>query len=218
MQWFYVEHNEQAGPVQDADFARLQAEGLIRDHTLVYCQGMADWMSLADARSQGFWSPPPSAAASPADAVPAASNPLAAAGLKPKMAESGGVVDCPACGARVWENERIPMGDHFVCVHCRDVTLQKIREGVDPRGVLQIVRCGLACRLMTVPHLYCWESLVPLYTKRGWRTVETYPFDPAQAPEGWTGGEQACHVMRWPDAGKYARTSEAYRYGLGLIK
>jgi hypothetical protein len=85
-------------------------------------------------------------------------------------------------------------------------------------GVLQIVRCGLACRLMTVPHLYCWESLVPLYTKRGWRTVETYPFDPAQAPEGWTGGEQACHVMRWPDAGKYARTSEAYRYGLGLIK
>ncbi|MCC5843349.1 MAG: RDD family protein [Verrucomicrobia bacterium] len=133
MQWFYVENNEQAGPVEDAEFARLQVQGLILDPTLVYCQGMADWMTLADARSQGFWTPPTtSAAAPPADAVPASSNPLAAAGFKPKMAESGGMIACPACGARVWENELIPMGDRFVCVHCRDVTLQKIREGVDP--------------------------------------------------------------------------------------
>lgn len=91
MQWFYVENNEQAGPVEDAEFARLQVQGLILDPTLVYCQGMADWMTLADARSQGFWTPPTtSAAAPPADAVPASSNPLAAAGFKPKMAESGG--------------------------------------------------------------------------------------------------------------------------------
>jgi uncharacterized RDD family membrane protein YckC len=129
MQWFYVENEEQAGPVDDAGFARLQSEGLIQDQTLVYCQGMADWMTLADARSQGFWTAP-SAAPEP---VPPAQNPLAA-GMKPRQTEASGMVACPSCGTRVWENELIPLGDRYVCAHCRDVNLQKIREGVDPLG------------------------------------------------------------------------------------
>ncbi len=134
MQWFYVENDAQAGPVTDAEFAQLQAQGLIQERTLVYCQGMADWMPLADARSQGFWTPPETVAAPAPDAAPASTNPLAGAGLKPKLANSEGMIACPSCGARVWDNELIPMGDRFVCVNCRDVTLQKIREGVNPLG------------------------------------------------------------------------------------
>lgn len=141
MQWFYVENEEQAGPVDEAEFAKLQSLGTIRERTLVYRQGMSDWMALSEARAQGFWSPPPATSKTNAgtDAGTGAAdvrvNPLASAGLKPTLAETDGLIACPNCGARVRDNELIPMGDRFVCVHCRDVTLQKIREGVDPNGL-----------------------------------------------------------------------------------
>ena len=90
-------------------------------------------------------------------------------------------------------------------------------SGIKGAGsVLQMIRIGYACALGRVPRLYCWESLVPLYTKRGWATVKVHPFDPALAPDGWQGGEQACHEMIYPNASKACRESVAFRYGAGL--
>lgn len=158
MNWFYAENDAQAGPVDDAEFVRLQGLGRIDDRTLVYCQGMADWMSLAEARKQGFLESLPKLAERPAEraaVVPEAGpagearvNPLAGAGLKPKVAAEGaGSVACPSCGARVGEDELIPLGERFVCVRCRDVTLQKIREGVNPTG-LNIRYAGFGTRFL----------------------------------------------------------------------
>jgi uncharacterized RDD family membrane protein YckC len=110
MKWYYAQNEQQVGPVDDAEFLRLCQTRVIEEHTLVFGPGMSDWMSLKAIRSAGLF---------PQVAVPAAS--MLPAGVK-----------CPSCNRSVAPNELIPFNQTHVCVHCRDLVLQKIREGGDP--------------------------------------------------------------------------------------
>ena len=49
MNWFYSEGGAQKGPVDDAAFRALVANGTIRPDTLVWREGMADWQPLSAA-------------------------------------------------------------------------------------------------------------------------------------------------------------------------
>jgi hypothetical protein len=44
MKWYYAEAGQQVGPVDDAQFRQLVIEGKIRAETLVWREGMADWL------------------------------------------------------------------------------------------------------------------------------------------------------------------------------
>jgi len=48
MPWYYANNDQRLGPVSDSEFARLVREKIIREDTLVWRHGMADWKSYAE--------------------------------------------------------------------------------------------------------------------------------------------------------------------------
>jgi hypothetical protein len=74
MNWFYSEGGAQKGPVDDAAFRALVANGTIRPDSLVWHEGMADWQPLSAAEPglapQVVPPPTPGAAAAPAAGAP----------------------------------------------------------------------------------------------------------------------------------------------------
>ena len=53
-QWYYGESGHQQGPVDDAGFAELVAEGRIDAKTLVWRQGMPGWLPYAQVAAGGW--------------------------------------------------------------------------------------------------------------------------------------------------------------------
>lgn len=45
-QWYYAHNGKREGPVDLAGLNRLQQEGVIAGHTLLWCEGMAGWQPL----------------------------------------------------------------------------------------------------------------------------------------------------------------------------
>src|SRR6185295_5274568 len=48
MNWFYADAGQQAGPIPDAELARLVSAGKITGDTLVWREGMANWQPYWD--------------------------------------------------------------------------------------------------------------------------------------------------------------------------
>jgi len=115
MNWYYLEGSEQRGPVTDADLESLVRAGAVGPETLVWHEGMAEWLPCAQAR--------PASAASPLRmAVPVNAPP--------------GQVLCAECGRAFPPEEVIRHGNQFICAACKPVFLQKLKEGVTPLGAL----------------------------------------------------------------------------------
>jgi hypothetical protein len=53
MQWYYGENGQRQGPVSEADLGSLIAAGRIGPATLIWREGMAQWMPLGYVSSQG---------------------------------------------------------------------------------------------------------------------------------------------------------------------
>ena len=121
MNWFYASQGQRAGPVDDAEFARLVGDGTVADHTLVWRRGMADWLPFAQARAI-----PLVPAVVPAGAGSAA-NPTLPAGY-------GGIFQarCSQCGRIFPADEVIRLEGFNVCAECKPLLLQKMRQGVSP--------------------------------------------------------------------------------------
>ena len=115
MNWHYLEGSEQRGPVTDADLEALVRGGKIGPDTLVWHEGMAEWLPY------GQVSGPPAAArlhpTSPTTAPP-------------------GQVLCAECGQAFPPEEVIRHGNQFICAACKPVFLQKLKEGVVPQAAL----------------------------------------------------------------------------------
>src|SRR4029453_16149360 len=47
MNWFYAKDGQQIGPVDFSEIERLRAEGQLTDDTLVWQQGMPNWVKLS---------------------------------------------------------------------------------------------------------------------------------------------------------------------------
>src|SRR6266481_628133 len=64
MEWYYVDNGQRAGPIDQAEFDRLVQTGKIRGNTLIWREGMANWVSYRETHGAGALAPPnPSAAA-----------------------------------------------------------------------------------------------------------------------------------------------------------
>lgn len=58
--WYYAIEGTSNGPVTAIEFDALVAAGTVRSDTLVWQEGMEDWLPYARAQgSQGFAPPPP---------------------------------------------------------------------------------------------------------------------------------------------------------------
>lgn len=63
MKWFYVDAGRQVGPLDESALDDLVRAGVVRDDTLIWCEGMANWQPHAAVRGVRPPPPPPRGAA-----------------------------------------------------------------------------------------------------------------------------------------------------------
>ncbi len=146
MIWFYAIGNERKGPVEKAEIERLAREGVINQRTLVWREGMADWMPLGElTRSRGNASPSmdeekqaDEERITPETAAPTDSRP--GGGLAVRSREEAAENDrmpavtatCRECGRNFPEDDTILLGGVRICAECKPLVLQKMKEGSRP--------------------------------------------------------------------------------------
>jgi uncharacterized RDD family membrane protein YckC len=116
MTWFYADAGRQVGPVEESALDELVRQGVVRDDTLVWKEGMTTWQSHASVRGARAAAPMPGAAFSPV---------VAAAAAAP-AAESR---FCSECGRPFPSSELVSIGNATVCAYCKPVFMQRMREG-----------------------------------------------------------------------------------------
>ncbi len=105
MKWYYASAGRQVGPVEEAQLDELLRSGAVRDDTLVWREGMANWQ-------------PHSAVRGPAKPLPI---PAEAATLETRY--------CSECGRPHPANEMVTIGAATVCAQCKPLYMQRVREG-----------------------------------------------------------------------------------------
>lgn len=109
MNWYYARGNERMGPVDDGQFEQLIDSGVIGRETLVWREGLADWRPLgAISRATGV------AGAAPEEG-----------GLFP---DSFARAQCAECGRGFPTDEMVAYEGAYVCIDCKPVFFQRIRE------------------------------------------------------------------------------------------
>ena len=110
MKWYYAESGRQVGPVEETALDELVRQGVVRDDTLVWREGMAAWQRHGAVRGSSgpsSASPPPSTAAAPA-AAPASETRY-----------------CSECGRPFPASQLTSYGDVSVCAQCQPAYAQR---------------------------------------------------------------------------------------------
>lgn len=118
MNWYYARGEQRMGPVDDEQILSLASTGQITAQTLVWREGMADWMPWGRA-------PRP---AGPDDS--GASYPM-------PVADEYGYQPCTECGRTFLADEMVSYEGRYVCGDCKPVFFQRIREGDSYRGAFR---------------------------------------------------------------------------------
>lgn len=116
MNWYYVDGGQPAGPVTDEQFEELRRAGKITDDTLVWREGMTDWLPSRQARPAG-------GAAAQAPTVQATWHSV----------QTPGAV-CAECGKLFALDDMIRHGDAYICANCKPIFFQRLREGASLRA------------------------------------------------------------------------------------
>ncbi len=107
MSWYYADAGRQVGPVEESALDDLVRAGVVRDDTLVWRDGMANWQPHGAVRGVR---PPP--------AMPAPATPIdSASGF------------CSECGRPFPVSQLVMIGNAGVCAQCKPVYMQRVREG-----------------------------------------------------------------------------------------
>lgn len=102
MQWYYAVNNQRQGPVTQAEFDKLVADGVIKPETLVWQAGMADWKPYSSI----------------------------AGTLPPPAGVSDDTAICAVSGKRYPKREMIQYEGKWISAEHRDAYFQRLREGV----------------------------------------------------------------------------------------
>lgn len=106
--WYYAESGEQRGPFAPPDWEALLASGTVSADTLVWHEGLEDWVPWG---TVGTVPTPPPMLADPGE---------------PPVA---GDVRCSECGQTFPEDDTIPHGHRRICAACKLPFLQRLAEG-----------------------------------------------------------------------------------------
>jgi uncharacterized RDD family membrane protein YckC len=100
MQWYYANDGKRSGPVSAEEFERLAFEGVIRPSTLVWRDGMKDWVAYESLSSRD------------------------------RTGVDDGTELCAASGKRYPRREMIQFEGKWISAEHRDAYFQRLREGV----------------------------------------------------------------------------------------
>src|SRR6266403_1923603 len=105
MQWFYADAGRQVGPVEETALDELVRAGVVRDDTLVWREGMANWQPHGTVR--GVRPPPP----------------------MPEAPAGAPTMFCSECGRPFPSSQLVMLGSASVCAQCKPIYMQRMREG-----------------------------------------------------------------------------------------
>jgi len=125
MNWFYASGGQQMGPVDEAALDDLVRQGVVRDDTLVWRQGLPGWQPHGTARPRPA-APPPAAVAPvpPPPASPAPSSPASGgwAGSQPSAPAAAAPVEesrfCSNCGRPTPVSQLTTVSGASICAAC----------------------------------------------------------------------------------------------------
>jgi DNA-directed RNA polymerase subunit RPC12/RpoP len=130
MKWFYALNDSQQGPVDDDVLLSMLQNGTINAETLIWREGMAEWLpyeQVADAPKPGA----PAASAADEGAGAGAGGSAAARSNK-----------CVECGKTFPDSELISVGREAVCGGCKSLAVQRLQEGTRRDGVFEPFSIG----------------------------------------------------------------------------
>jgi uncharacterized RDD family membrane protein YckC len=113
MKWYYADAGRQVGPVEDVQLDELVRSGAVRDDTLIWREGMANWQPHSAVRGPAKPAP-----------IPAAAVPMA---VETRF--------CSECGRPSPAHEMVTIGSSTICAQCKPLYMQRVREGGQPIGV-----------------------------------------------------------------------------------
>jgi len=125
MSWFYAENGKQIGPVDDDKWASLISTGVVSAETLVWQNGMVDWIPFGTLPAPKT---PVSAVMTSTPSTPLAPAPVMAGGTS---------VECSECHRNFPAGDVVTIGNRAVCASCKPIVVQKLAEGVLPAGDLK---------------------------------------------------------------------------------
>ncbi|MCU1335132.1 MAG: domain containing protein [Bryobacterales bacterium] len=114
MKWYYAESGRQVGPVEESVLDELVRQGVVRDDTLVWRDGMAAWQRHSAVRGG---SSPSSGQASAPPPPPQAPSPV------------GDSRYCSECGRPFAAHQLTSYGDVSVCAQCQPAYSQRLGAG-----------------------------------------------------------------------------------------
>jgi len=126
MNWYYSSNEQQRGPVSDSEFEALVGAGTVTPQTLVWREGLANWMPYTETKFQtSLSSAPPALAIDPAP--------------------------CSECGQDFSKTEMVRFENSYICAGCKPLFFQKLREGVatSPSGSFWRAGRNLVCSINT---------------------------------------------------------------------
>jgi hypothetical protein len=113
MNWHYAENGQSAGPVTDEQLAQLFQSGRINRSTLVWREGLPDWVPYGQAVAPaGTGSPRP------------------------------GEGICAECGQYFPADDLVSLNKTLVCAGCKPLFLQRMAEGAPTTGAAGLWREG----------------------------------------------------------------------------
>lgn len=110
MSWYYAQADESKGPISEPEFLELVRQGVIQPSTLVWREGMPQWVAWSTVRSEV----------------------LTAAGAQPGAAVAplpAGHSLCVACRQTFPDDDLVLLEGRKVCAACKPLHLQKLQEG-----------------------------------------------------------------------------------------
>jgi uncharacterized RDD family membrane protein YckC len=117
MSWYYAENNERRGPIEDAAFQSMVASGTIKPDTLVWREGLTEWVPCSQASSAA------------SQAAVATVSPLAVSGMTNSSAAA-----CSQCGRLFPADDMVSYEGRHICAECKPLFFQKLKEGASVAG------------------------------------------------------------------------------------
>lgn len=123
MEWHYLDGEQQRGPLTEPELRQAVADGIIVPETLVWREGLEDWLPCREA-------------------IPLSSSSAPAPVLEPLVSESAPapvtvtppaatLISCLECGRFFPDNELLRHGELRICAACKPIFVQRLREGME---------------------------------------------------------------------------------------
>jgi uncharacterized RDD family membrane protein YckC len=144
MKWYYAEGGKQVGPVEETALDDLVKQGVVRDDTLVWREGMAAWQRHAAARGSSNPAAPP----------------LSSASMSTPASSGADTRYCSECGRAVPASQLTNYGDVSVCAECQPAYIQRTRGGARHFGgfwmrflaiIIDAIIVGVVGSIITLP-------------------------------------------------------------------